>query len=95
MVHPSLTSGTPIAHQWYTHNSPIVHPSLTSDSITGNLGSTPIAHCSPVLPPDNLSVSLDLLPLNSLVSFWQAPDTLNELPTHSKRVPNCIVRTLA
>ncbi|RRT33967.1 hypothetical protein B296_00047951 [Ensete ventricosum] len=41
--------------------------------------------------PNNLSVSLGLLLANSLIPFWQAPDTLDELPMHSWRVPNRIV----
>ncbi|RZR83815.1 hypothetical protein BHM03_00010542 [Ensete ventricosum] len=45
--------------------------------------------------PDNLPVSLDLLLVNSLAPSLQAPDTLGELPKHSKRVPNRILRTPA
>ncbi|RRT32770.1 hypothetical protein B296_00058899, partial [Ensete ventricosum] len=45
--------------------------------------------------PDNLPVSLDLLPANSLAPSWQAPDTMDELPTHSRGVPKRIVRTPA
>ncbi|RRT66983.1 hypothetical protein B296_00013385 [Ensete ventricosum] len=42
---------------------------------------------------DNLTTSLGLLSANSLMPSWQTLDTLGELPTHSKRVRNRIVRT--
>ncbi|RZS02362.1 hypothetical protein BHM03_00032408, partial [Ensete ventricosum] len=49
----------------------------------------------PSAAPDNLLASLGLLPMNSLTPSLQTPDTLDELPTHSKRVPNRIVLTPA
>ncbi|RZS05172.1 hypothetical protein BHM03_00035637 [Ensete ventricosum] len=70
-----------------------VYPLFTSGLPTGISGK--VLPASFLAIPDNLPVSLSLLLVNSLTPSWQAPNTLGELPMHSWRVPNRIVRTLA
>ncbi|RWV90360.1 hypothetical protein GW17_00047448 [Ensete ventricosum] len=89
----TIESTLKTGYGWYNHQPRQYNYRLLLGFLGG--GGIIVAHKRFSATPDNLSISLGLLPTNSPAPSWQAPDTLGKLPVHSRRVPNRIVLTTA